>query len=598
VAQLGIGVEFLHEFGKLEPSVRRRTVEAVEKFSAHTHAGLHLEKLTNPRDARVRTIRIDQFWRGVVLAPERGDQYVLLRVLPHDDAIDWARSRTFSVNPVSGILEVRDVVALEELTGPAPAPTEPDRLFAKVGDADLRRLGIDDQVLAAARRIIDEAMLEAFTPLMPESQADVLQALAAGYDVEQVWADVVAPRVPAEAVDTEDLAAAVERTQGRIALVDGPDELLALLAKPLALWRVFLHPSQEEVAYRPTYWGSAQVTGGPGTGKTVVALHRVKHLVTSRDLPPKSVLLTTYTRGLAEALERDLTQLLDPEQRRAVEVLNVDRWALGVVRSEHGHVTVKRDDELLDRLASGPFPPAFLMEEWRQVVLANAVHTEEEYLGAPRRGRGRGLTKGQKRQVWATLAPFTEGLRRERIWTFLTLADEAAQVVAARRSVTWSSTRSRTCTPRSGGCCAPRSRSARTTCSSRVTPTSASTATTSACAPSASVSPAGRAGCGSTTGRVRRSCAGPWGCSATSPSPTSTTDSTRSPGTAPRCTARPRSSDRRRARLRKPRIWRSRCCSGTRTGWPGATSRWSHAPGASRSGWRASCTRTASVRRN
>ena len=432
MAQLGIGVEFLHEFGKLEPSVRRRTVEAVEKFSAHTHAGVHLEKLTNPRDARVRTIRIDQFWRGVVLAPERGDQYVLLRVLPHDDAIDWARSRTFSVNPVSGILEVRDVVALEELTGPAPAPTEPDRLFAKVGDADLRRLGIDDQVLAAARRIIDEAMLEAFTPLMPESQADVLQALAAGYEVDQVWADVVAPRIPAEAVDTEDLAAAVERTQGRIALVDGPDELLALLAKPLALWRVFLHPSQEEVAYRPTYWGSAQVTGGPGTGKTVVALHRVKHLVTSRDLPPKSVLLTTYTRGLAEALERDLTQLLNPEQRRAVEVLNVDRWALGVVRSEHGHVTVKRDDELLDRLAGGPFPPVFLMEEWRQVVLANAVHTEEEYLGAPRRGRGRGLTKGQKRQVWATLAPFTEGLRRERIWTFLTLADEAAQVVAAR----------------------------------------------------------------------------------------------------------------------------------------------------------------------
>ena len=154
-----------------------------------------------------------------------------------------------------------------------------------------------------------------------------------------------------------------ERTQGRIALVDGPDELLALLAKPLALWRVFLHPSQEELAYRPTYWGSAQVTGGPGTGKTVVALHRVKHLVTSRDLPPKSILLTTYTRGLAEALERDLTQLLDPEQRRAVEVLNVDRWALGVVRAEHGAVTMKKDDELLERLGAAALsrPPS----SWR-----------------------------------------------------------------------------------------------------------------------------------------------------------------------------------------------------------------------------------------
>jgi hypothetical protein len=432
VAQLGIGVEFLHEFGKLEPSMRRRTVEAVEKFSAHTHAGLHLEKLTNPRDARVRTIRIDQFWRGVVLAPERGDQYVLLRVLPHDDAIDWARSRTFSVNPVSGTLEVRDVVALEELTDAAPVPAQPNRLFAKVGDADLRRLGIDDQVLAAARTISDEAALHALAPLLPESQGDVLQALAAGYDVEQVWADVVAPRIPTETVDTDDLAAAVERTQGRIALVDGPDELLALLAKPLALWRVFLHPSQEEVAYRPTYWGSAQVTGGPGTGKTVVALHRVKHLATSRELPPKSIMLTTYTRSLADALERDLTQLLDPEQRSAVEVLNVDRWALGVVRAAHGRVAVAKDEELLGRLEGGPFPPTFLMEEWRQVVLANDVHSEEAYLAAPRRGRGRGLTKGQKRQVWATLAAFVDGLHRDRLQTWLTVADEAARLVAGR----------------------------------------------------------------------------------------------------------------------------------------------------------------------
>ena len=94
-------------------------------------------------------------------------------------------------------------MALEELTDAAPAAAEPDRLFAKVGDAGLHRLGIDDQVLAAARTITDEAALHALAPLLPESQADVLQALAAGYDVEQVWADVVAPRIPTETVDTD-----------------------------------------------------------------------------------------------------------------------------------------------------------------------------------------------------------------------------------------------------------------------------------------------------------------------------------------------------------------------------------------------------------
>ena len=89
-----------------------------------------------------------------------------------------------------GALEVRDVVALEQITETAPAAAGPQRLFAAVGDADLRRLGIDEQVLAAARTIVDEAMLHALTPVLPEGQGDVLQALAAGYEVEQVWADV------------------------------------------------------------------------------------------------------------------------------------------------------------------------------------------------------------------------------------------------------------------------------------------------------------------------------------------------------------------------------------------------------------------------
>jgi AAA domain-containing protein/UvrD-like helicase family protein len=440
VPQLAVGVDFLSEFGRLQSPVQKKTKEALAKFQVHTHAGMHLEKLANVRDERVRTIRIDKFWRGVVIAPETGDLFTLLRVLPHDDAIAYAKTHQFTVNEVSGALEIRDVAALEQLTESPPAATvsESKRLFEGVSDGDMRKLGIDPQVLAVARMIIDEPMLDTITPVLPEGQSDVLQGLAAGMTVEEVWSDIVAPRVPAEPIDPDDLVAAVERTQGRIALVDGPDELLALFEKPMALWRVFLHPSQETVAYRPSYWGSAQVTGGPGTGKTVVALHRVKHLVTNRELPANSVLLTTFTRGLAEALDRDLAQLLDPEQRQAVQVLNVDRWAHGVVRAEHGTIDIAEDDELRERArgaadaVGAPFTPAFLLEEWRQVVLANDVRDAAGYLAAPRRGRGRGLTKGQKRTVWAVIERLVAGLGRDRKWTHLTIADEAARLVTAR----------------------------------------------------------------------------------------------------------------------------------------------------------------------
>jgi hypothetical protein len=35
---------------------------------------------------------IGKFWRGVVLAPDSGDTYSLIRVLPHGKAIDYAAS--------------------------------------------------------------------------------------------------------------------------------------------------------------------------------------------------------------------------------------------------------------------------------------------------------------------------------------------------------------------------------------------------------------------------------------------------------------------------------------------------------------------------
>lgn len=80
--RLYIDKEFMPGYAKLEKSVRRAVDKTFELFAEHTHAGLHLEKLRNSKDPRIRTIRITDFWRGVVLAPEHGDEFLLLTVLP------------------------------------------------------------------------------------------------------------------------------------------------------------------------------------------------------------------------------------------------------------------------------------------------------------------------------------------------------------------------------------------------------------------------------------------------------------------------------------------------------------------------------------
>jgi len=332
-------------------------------------------------------------------------------------------------------LEVRNVVAIEQLT-PAlekAAAQAPTLLFSGHSDHVLRELGIDDQVMRAARTIIDKPQLEAFSTLFPEDQFEVLQFLAEGFSPEEVYRDVVAVRRPADATPdrAEDLGTAIANTTSRITLVTRPDELADILDKPFAAWRVFLHPSQRRVAYRVSHNGSAQVTGGPGTGKTVVALHRVKHLL-SRS-PDSRILLTTYTNALARALRENLTLLLDNEEQLArVDVTTVNAFAHRVVRDLSGRVPAVIGDaderhiwRRICRRLDLPWTEQFMAQEFRHVVLAQRVGDREEYLRVNRRGRGSALGPRQRERVWQAMEAFSAELRAAGTSTHLQVCAQA-----------------------------------------------------------------------------------------------------------------------------------------------------------------------------
>ncbi|MFD8493869.1 UvrD-helicase domain-containing protein [Amycolatopsis sp. NPDC059657] len=444
--QLAFASSFWETYDRLEKQIKAGVRKAMAKFQLltvaglHADKGLHLESVDKARDPRMRTIRVTDFWRGVVLAPDDGsDIFLLLNVVPHDDAYSWAAKRLYTQNTATRALEVRNVVAIEELTPPLEqaAANASVLLFAQHSDTVLRDLGVDDQVLRAARAISDRPQLEAFGSLLPEDQFEVLQFLAEGFSPEEVYRDVVAERRPAEEPsETEDsLARAIANTRTRITLVSSPDELAEILDKPFAAWRVFLHPSQRRVAYRVSFNGSAQVTGGPGTGKTVVALHRVKHLL-SRS-PDSRVLLTTYTNALARALRDNLTLLLDDDEQLArVQITTVDAFANRIVRDHAGRspspITDADERQIWRRVCQQqnlPWTEQFLAREFRHVVLAQHVRTEGEYLEVERRGRGSSLRAAQRAQVWTAVEAFTAELRTAGKATHLQICAEAADIL-------------------------------------------------------------------------------------------------------------------------------------------------------------------------
>ncbi|MBR8741172.1 UvrD-helicase domain-containing protein [Nocardiopsis sp. MG754419] len=243
------------------------------------------------------------------------------------------------------------------------------------------------------------------------------------------------PRVP-----TDTLAETVHTTADLTP--EGPPELSGALGSPFAQWRITLHPDQHRVT-ESHFNGSVQVTGGPGTGKTVMALYRAARLAeldaaAHPEDERESVLLTTYNRALAQSLAERLDQLLpDPGTRSRVRVATIDSLARSVVQT-HAGVAPRMigADELAQRwrsvaLADGlPFSGRFLVDEWEQVILAKGLDLLPDYIRCERSGRVQHLAPEHRRQVWETVRRYVGAMRVEGLWSYPQLAAEAARLVS------------------------------------------------------------------------------------------------------------------------------------------------------------------------
>ncbi|MEU9304578.1 UvrD-helicase domain-containing protein [Streptomyces sp. NPDC048269] len=453
--RLALSDDFVADLISLQRPVQKEVNGMIQMFRSltvpqlHASKGMHLEKLEGARDPRIRTIRVTRFYRGVLLAPDDGSElFTLLRVAPHDEAINWACKRAYSVNGATGGLEVRNVEALEQMETyfETKAVQTPTRLFAHHSDTVLRDLGIDEQVLRLARVCVTADDLTVMAPpMMPADQYEVLEYLAADCSPQDVWEQLIAPRGQtvrtAEDRPAVTLSEAILNTPNRIVEVTGPDELERILTEDFVRWRVFLHPAQRRYAYHPVFNGPAQVTGGPGTGKTVVALHRVRHLLrTGRE--GDRILLTTFTNAMAAALRDSLALLLgdaDAHLLDRVDVTTVDSLAARVIRESRGSspkpLSAAAEKSAWARAAAGedlPWSERFLSQEFRNVVLAQGLRTPEEYLRCVRRGRGTQVGRVQRARLWRVMERFTGDLASRDCATYTMVCDQAARVLTER----------------------------------------------------------------------------------------------------------------------------------------------------------------------
>lgn len=445
-AQVVMADVFGKYYDDLDGPVQAQVLQFIMKMQRDPDAnGLNLKPPKGGRDKRVRTARINDNFRAVLM--HYADRiYYLVAVLPHDDAYTLASHIIFDINKVTGGVELINLASLHgTLSGlpsqaAATSSAEPS-LFATVSDADFARLGVHPSIVPALREIRSIDAILGFVEHLPKLARDVILCIADGMSVEDIWTHVSSVAATDDTVDPEDYEAANERPATKESFVVTGDvvEFGRIMSEPLSAWRIFLHPAQRALAERKTpNKGSVRVTGGPGTGKTVVALHRVKALA-DRLPPGQAILLTTYTTTLAELLRSLLEDLGGAQLTAKVDVRNIDKVSYGVAKEIFGDKTPsplgdveirKRWEDVADEQQPHRWDARFLEAEWKQVVLAQDLRSRDDYLAANRAGRGRRLNRPERAQVWGLIESFEHRLDAADEVGVTQLAAQAARIAS------------------------------------------------------------------------------------------------------------------------------------------------------------------------
>ncbi len=398
---LFIAKTFTSSIARLQASERASVREAAEMYRANpAHPGLRKHRLDRCRDAGFWSLRCTREIRAIL--HQSGYGTVFCYADHHDKAYAWAEKRTFSQNPTTGtmqVVEFRDLFVPDTRSKPAPAARiQQPRLFANVPPSEFAWLGVPTEWIEDVRAVHSDDELLALIPHLPEEAGEALLTLAGGGRPK-----------PVKRPDKEVNPFLTPDACRRFHVVDSQQELEDALSGSWDDWRIFLHPDQRALT-QTMFDGDARVCGGPGTGKTVVALHRAVHLA-SHDASSR-VLLTTISRALAASLAKLVIRLAGSEARVAdrITVTAIDALPELLLGGYPTELPVAEEIQVREALSEASrslglsaLSVDFLFEEWGQVIEACGVADSQAYAALDRQGRLVRLTRIQRQEVWMTV---------------------------------------------------------------------------------------------------------------------------------------------------------------------------------------------------
>lgn len=419
---VAVSADFFTAFAQIPKKQQAKVLEFVNKFRTNPmSSGINYEKINGAKDKNLRSVRIDNTYRGIIMKPESGNVYLLLWVDHHDNAYDWAKNRWCDINPETGSIQVYQVNEETPQHNSTPENT-PTALFSSLRDREIIKLGIPEAQIDLVRGITSISDLTEFKDSFPADSYEALHFLAQGDKLEDVLM-LIDSYKPESLIDTSDFTAALYNpiSLQKFSVDPTEQELKAMLSAPLEKWRVFLHPSQRTLVEKD--WnGPVRLLGGAGTGKTVVALHRAKWLAENRCQENEKILLTTFTKNLAADIENNLKTICSPEALKKIQVTNLDKWCSDFLKQNdyrfeiaYGNQTEKLWEQALQATPPTQFKDSFFKEEWERIIQPEGITNLSEYFRVSRVGRGVRLGRKERKLVWPVFEEYRILLNEHRL---------------------------------------------------------------------------------------------------------------------------------------------------------------------------------------
>ncbi len=273
-----------------------------------------------------------------------------------------------------------------------------------------------------------------------ETKADLLRCKTSQESVERVL-EYLYPRTVDQIAQQPDLQ------------LGEPEDLIRYAEGDLLGFLLRLDSDQE----RYSDWaldGPTLIKGGPGSGKSTVALYRTRALVENG---AGMVLFTTYTNALIKFSKQLLEQLMG-DQSAQVQVSTLDSMAVQIVQNyDNTHQNIGGANEISaalsdaeiyfsqkpgarlekDLLGSGTksIRKGYLIEEIEWIIEGRKLSNVEEYLHTDRTGRGYAFNEYIRQAMWRIYEYVKNFLTERRIVTWGYIRSRALDLV---KSGEWS----------------------------------------------------------------------------------------------------------------------------------------------------------------